>query len=356
MNKTVLTGIRLNCHKLKYWPNRLSWLSLLTMLSLLSGLSLLSTSCEEDVNVFAPEKFIPVVYCLLDPADSVQTVRVSRVFQDRKQLSEWENTFDRYLADSSNRIYIEQIGNNGKRIKWNFDYSKQIRSGSDTVFACTNLFTAVFKPGYSEEYQLYVYFPETKTMASAKIRTLARVSLIDPAIVPGRKLVIDPTQAYVIRWNSAPGTAYFQGIFHINYMEKDAEQITGKTVSMPLRAVLQYPDKTLISQNVSGLHLLQTLAELIPVRDGVRRKLTGFDFTFYYGGTELALFANSGMNPKGSEGMVVDFSNLDNARGIFSSLSYQRVIGILLSDQTQDTIALSPLTKNLNFLLCHEDL
>jgi hypothetical protein len=90
--------------------------------------------------------------------------------------------------------------------------------------------------------------------------------------------------------------------------------------------------------------------------EGVKRKLTGFDFTFLYGGEELALFANSGLNPKGSEGMVVDFSNLDNARGIFSSMSSLEVVGIPLSDQTQDNIALNPLTKKLNFLLCHEDL
>lgn len=330
----------------------MSWLSWLSLLSLLMAVI---TSCEEDVNVFAPQEFIPLAYCLLDPEDSVQTVRVSRVFQDRKQLTQWDEIYDGYLADSGNRVYVEQIGANGERRQWNFRFSKQMRTANDTVFACTSLFTADLKPGYAEEYQLYVYFPETKTMASAKIRTLSRVNLIDPALVPGRKLVIDPTQPYVVRWNTAPGTAYYQGIFHINYLEKDSAQITAKSVSMPLRAVLHYPDLTIVSQNVSGIHLLQTLAGQIPVLEGVKRKLTGFDFTLFYGGEELALFANSGMNPKGSEGMVVDFSNLDNARGIFSSLSSLEVVGIPLSDQTQDTIALSPITKHLNFLLCNED-
>ena len=79
------------------------------------------------------------------------------------------------------------------------------------------------------------------------------------------------------------------------------------------------------------------------------------DFTFYYGGTELALFAHSGFDPKGAEGMVVDFTNLDNGRGLFSSISSIRVPGIPLAGQTLDTIALHELTRKLNFLRSYED-
>ncbi len=314
-----------------------------------------SQSCEENIQVLAPPEFIPVVYCLLDPQDSVQTVRVSRVFQDRNQLSVWEQKYDLYLEDSLNKIYLEQIGDQGEHKTWNFSYEKQIRLSNDSVFALTYLFTTVYRPIFSSNYSLYVYFPDTKTMVSSKIQTLSKVQLIDPAFVPGRKIVIDPTQPYVIRWTGATGTSCYQGIFYINFLEEESGQITGKTISMPMTIVLQYSDLPVLDQNVSGIHLLQSLKDHIPVKEGVRRKITTLDFSFYYGGTEIALFANSGMNPKGLEGTVVDFSNLDNARGIFSSISSIQVNGLTLSNQSIDTVAMHPLTKTLNFLSSHED-
>jgi type IV secretory pathway VirB4 component len=100
---------------------------------------------------------------------------------------------------------------------------------------------------------------------------------------------------------------------------------------------------------------LLSLKNQIPVKEGVRRKLTTIDFTFYYGGTEIALFANSGLSPKGLEGTVQDFSNLDNARGLFSSLSTIQVNALFLSNQSIDTIALNSVTKPLNFLKSHEE-
>ncbi len=318
-------------------------------------ISRILTSCEEDVQVLTKPEFTPVVYCLLDPADSIQTVRISRVFQDRIQQSEWENKYDSYLSDSLKLVYLEHTENSGEHFVWNFKMNKQLRQVNDSTFAVTYLFTTSLRPSFSTTYQLYVYFPETKKMASSSITTLANVQLFDPASVPGRKIVIDPTQPYVMRWSGAPGTAYYQGQFNLNYLEEYGGQITGKTITMPMNIVLNYNVDPVISQNVGGMHLLLTLKDQIPVKEGVRRKLTTIDFTLYFGGTEIALFANSGMSPKGLEGMVQDFSNLDNARGLFSSISAIYVKDLYLSNQSIDTIALNNLTRSLNFLKSHED-
>ena len=321
----------------------------------LALMGLFLQSCEEDIQLYSSPEFVPVVYCLLNPQDSIQTVRVSRVFQNRNQLSDWEQTYNRYLSDSTNRIYIESIAENGDRTIIDFSYSQPFRTCNDTLFTCTDLYTCKLKPSHLIDYSLFVFFPETKTMASGKIKPVAPVQLIDPAIVPGRKMVIDPSQAYVIRWLGSLGVAYYQGIFHINYLEKKADEIVSKTISMPLNAILQYPDEGVFSQNVSGTTLLRTLVDSIPVLDSVSRKIINFDFTFIYGGTELALFSNSGINPLGLSDRVSDFSNLDNARGVFSSISRLHVYGIPLSDQSIDTISMNPLTKNLNFISSNEE-
>ena len=101
--------------------------------------------------------------------------------------------------------------------------------------------------------------------------------------------------------------------------------------------------------------LLQTLKENIPKLDSVSRKIVNLDFTFVYGGVELALFSNSGINPRGLSDRVADYTNLDNARGVFSSISRIHVYGIPLSEQSIDTIAMNPNTKNLNFVSSYEE-
>ena len=171
----------------------------------------------------------------------------------------------------------------------------------------------------------------------------------------GRKMVIDPSQVYILRWFGSPGTAYYQGTFFINYLEKKSGEIQSKRLAMTLNPVLEYPDEAVFSQNVSGTFLLQTLKENIPVLDSVSRKIVNLDFTFVYGGVELALFSNSGINPLGLSDRVYDYTNLDNARGVFSSISRLHVYGIPLSEQSADTIALNSITKNLNFVSTDEE-
>ena len=312
-------------------------------------------SCESDIELFSSPKFTPVVYCLLNPQDSVQTVRVSRVFQNRDKLLEWEETFDDYLKDTTTRIYIESIDEQGMRKIIDLSYSEKFRTSDDSLFASTDIYTCRLKPSHLNAYSLYVYFPETKTMASGKIKPIAPVQLIDPAIVPGRKMVIDPTQAYVLRWFGSPGTAYYQGTFYINYLEKISGEKRSKRMAMTLNPVLEYPDEAIFSQNVSGTALLQALKANIPQLDSVSRKIVNLDFTFVYGGVELALFSNSGINPRGLSDRVADYTNLDNARGVFSSISRIHVYGIPLSEQSIDTIAMNQITKNLNFVSSYEE-
>lgn len=315
---------------------------------------LIPTSCEEDFQVDAEAEFIPVVYCLLNPEDSVQIVRVSRVFKDKRAGLPLEIQYDTYLADTLNAIYIDTFEAEGKTTTIPFKRIGQLENGPNPPVP-DYLYSAVMRPGYGKDYQLNVYFPGISKMVSGKIRTLTRIELIDPAAVPGRKLVISPSQPYMIRWYSTKESVYFQGKVELNYLEEENGLIQAKAVEMPLRPVMITKSDVLNSQNISGMHFLQALRDQISIKSGVRRKMADIDFTFYYGGVELALFASSGYDPQGADGTAVDFSNLENGRGLFSSISQVRVTEIPLAEQTLDTIALHELTRHLNFLRSYED-
>src|SRR5210317_1130425 len=84
-------------------------------------------SCDQDIDLLTPPEFTPVVYCLLNPQDSVQTARISRVFQDRGQLLEWEREYDNYLSDTTKRIYLETIDEKGYRSITDFSFSEKFR-------------------------------------------------------------------------------------------------------------------------------------------------------------------------------------------------------------------------------------
>jgi len=305
--------------------------------------------------VNAPPEFIPVVYCLLDPDKDVQTLRISRVFQNNNEYSQWPYTYNGNFKDTSFIAYIEMVHGSGARsICW-FSFLKEQRSENDSEFAITQIFETKLKPESSTYYQVYVYFPVLQTMVSASTLTVSNVSIIDPMLVPGRKLVILPNQPYTLRWIGSQGTFYYQGIFKINYLEKELNEIRPKSIEIVMRPILQEPDEGIFSQNLTGTRVLKSLRDKIPINASITRKIINVDFSLYYGGVELALFSHTGVDPAGPMGMALDYSNLDNARGVFSSLTSKTVYNLTLAEQTIDTIALHLITKPLNFLRYDED-
>jgi len=312
-------------------------------------------SCEQEIQVNAPPEFIPVVYCLLDPDKDVQTLRISRVFQDKNGYSEWDDTYDSNFKDTSFIAYIEMVDGSGERSIWWFSYVEEMRSDNDSVFAITQIFETTLKPILSTNYQMYVYFPVLQTMVSASTLTVSNVSIIDPMLVPGRKLVILPNQPYTLRWIGSQGTSYYQGIFKINYLEKELNEIRSKSIEIVMRPILQEPDEGFFNQNLTGTRVLKSLRDKIKINASITRKIINVDFSLYYGGVELALFSHTGVDPAGPMGMALDYSNLDNARGVFSSLTSKAVYSLALAEQTIDTIALHLITKPLNFLEYDED-
>jgi hypothetical protein len=96
------------------------------------------TACQQDVDLYTESKFTQVKYCLLNPQDTVQKLRVSRVFQDRTEQTKWEVQYDEYLNDSNNRMYIESIDQDGQRHNTYFEFSEKLQN-DDNHFADTRL-------------------------------------------------------------------------------------------------------------------------------------------------------------------------------------------------------------------------
>lgn len=313
-----------------------------------TGIALIA-GCEDQIDILAPPEFIPVVYCLLDPDQDVQKLRISRVFQesDPKKISD--------PLVNSYKVWMESRNENNDRELFNFYYVTERTERFQNQTHITHLFESEMKPERTTVYQLYVYFPELNKMVSGTTKTVGDVSIIDPAIVPGREIVLHPYESYTFRWSTGQSSSYYQGVIRINYLEKENHEISSKSVDLVMRPILTEPDLVYFNQNLTGIGFLNNLKENIPIISVVERKLISLDYSLYHGGYELMLFSQAAVNPNAFSNMTSDYSNLDNGRGVFSSLTALSVNNLSFAEQTIDTLAFHPLTKSLNFISSDED-
>lgn len=112
---------------------------------------LLINSCESDVNLIYESDGKPSVYCLLNPKDSIQYLRISRSFIIRGNPDGQAIPSDSLILDEDFYAYLEQERSDGTREIHYFDKTgiNQRDSGllprEGLVFATFSSFTKLCK-------------------------------------------------------------------------------------------------------------------------------------------------------------------------------------------------------------------
>jgi len=107
----------------------------------------------------------------------------------------------------------------------------------------------------------------------------------------------------------------------------------------------------MVTSYINGASFYKQIMEsLPPLYDGAKRKMIGFDLELFAGGEALALMARFDDNFYQSFFGLNDFTNIDGALGIFSSIVSTASYNNRFSDFTLDYLATSDSTKPLGFL------
>ncbi len=325
-------------------------LSGLSAIIIILILLILSLGCSNDVDLYVDGEAIPIVYCLLNPLEQTQYIRVGKSFIRFEDQLDSGVPADSLIWPVDAEVYIERWENDSPIESIVFDHITEVEKDSG-LFPVEGLmiYQADFEPNPEEEYHLYVYFPELDKIVSGKTVVMKVPDVLDPENVPGRTVSFDTISPYNIRWKGGDHAGLYQGIFRMNYSESLDEDFNLKSCFFRTPLYYKQVAEDIYEEKINGLNFLQSVAKQISPLPGASRDLINFEFFFYATGPELAILVGSEIGISNPFTLIRNTSNIAGGMGVFSSLTYQRFPNLEPSVITKYFLATSEYTKHLGF-------
>lgn len=309
-------------------------------------------SCSEIVDLNTDGDPTNIVYCLLDPDDELQYVRVGRSFNMSTdplatKLSPdsiyWKTDFSVYMEEWSENQILENV--------YHFQPdNEQIKEPG--IFPVTGLgiYSGEFKPKRLKTYAIYIHFKEDNRITSGWTTIPEQIIIYDPKPLPQRKINLQTNSYYTIRWKPASLTGAYQTVFNFLYEEKSLTETSIKMISLSSKIELGLSVADLESTTFSGNRFFSHCLETIDSLPEGTREMISATFNMYVSGEELGLYLIPKLNSNSTNLFYGDYTNLINGIGLFSSLSATSIPNLKLSNTTLDELAHSSETRYLGFL------
>ena len=309
-------------------------------------------SCEDEIDVFSDGDSVPIVYCLLNPYDTVQYVRLTRTYIVEKGTTGFPSSVDSLYFDGEIQVSLERWENDQVMETIEFEqYDGKVKDPG-AFPTDKNILYRSFKKIYTEStYLLYIYLKNREKILYAETETVGDLDVIDPFPIPQRKITLSGDQDYVIRFNLAPEAWIYQTAVNFNYDEISQEDTIRKSIEWIQKVTKpDFLKRDYISTRLNGAKFFQVLMAELEENSNVKRKALDLSFKFYYGSTDLRFYVES-ITPSSSVLQEKpSYSNFTNSQGIFSSLATKKIESIQLSKIMIDSIAHSKVSKNLGFV------
>lgn len=309
-------------------------------------------SCSEEIDLISKDT-VPIIYCLLDPSDSVQKIRVSKSFNTYNIDSTFSND-SMLISDDLELFLVHERPDNTQEYFECFLSDEFERRPGLFPRSGLSLYIANCRIEDNHQYSLILYRETEQAISYGKITSLGgELEIIDPRHVPHRFINLFPGQDYYVRFSNVKNAFIYQVTLVFEY----DEIING----IPKRQFLELPqeftfsingEESFLEQRISGAQFLKEIERNIQINPNATRIPVCFNFWISCCGEEVYLKVKSEVNANNFS--VIDFTNLGNARGIFSTINHKIVENLALSIGTIDSIALNSGTKELNFLTHNE--
>ena len=351
---------------------------------LVLSLIALFTSCDNDLKIIADWKAVPAVYGILNAQDSVHYIKLNKAFLGQGDVMMMAQEFDslhfsvdqvgiRLLEKEEDDVPSQNGTNWQTRNTYELEPTNEFVRPEGVFSSPTQTIYKTSAPLNKDfYYSVEVYRKSNDTIIAqtvGPIPILSPLSVINPNTYS--PLVILPN-SYVpkVQWRSVSGGKMYELSMRFNYMEFP---ISGASDTLFKSIEINYPSIFSIDTDggdymdypLSYDQFLGFIAANIPEDPTVRRLVVGFDsspigtgvsikhacldFSLSAAGEDLATYLELNEN---SNSLVLDrpeYSNIENGVGILSSRTVKSVNGVKISNQTNDEIAKSEVTKHLNF-------
>jgi len=315
---------------------------------------LVLASCNNEMDVMAPYKDIPIAYCMLNPSDSVQYLRLEKSFLGEGNAYDMARQTDSiYYPDAT--VYIE---------RWDDD--KMMEQLAMTRVSLPGRDSGIFthSPNYvyrttapvkrNSEYHLTISIPSTGAEISAITHTVTDFKVIKPESYKKTLALWSYENYQEVEWISAPYTRIYHLKIRFHYLEVRNSDTVALTSDWNIGSYNSMSDKggEEMKSEILNKNFYKWLGNKLskPGSDVFRLvDKKALDFIFTVGGEELFTYMEVYDD---DSGLIVDkpvFTNIVNGIGLFSSRNQQSVLGKSLSTHSIDSVAYGFYTKNLRF-------
>jgi len=296
----------------------------------------------------------PLIYCILNPDDSVQFLRVQRIFLGNADV--------KITASQPDSIYFPKVQAQLERLEGGLVYEILPFYPTTAILKDSGFFTT----------RNHVIYEVKKKIHSGATYNL--IISIDGIPNSATAITTPETDLHVVTWNGWPGKSinmvnelFSQVIwqrllgvnsYELSYLFRYYDLSDLDTVEC--QVLWKVPEKIYatdvgnnndITYQVPINQWFLYLADHIPDRPEVKRRIAGkFDLLWEFRGAAFEDFYRR--NLLRSKEMWLDYplySNITNAFGVFSFQSCYRVNRIDISLYTLEKITTHPLTKNFKF-------
>ena len=309
-------------------------------------------SCSNDFDLVESKVEVPVVYAIMNQADTAQYFRVERAFVD-------PNVSGFVLAQRPDSLYypnaqvsVSQIRNGNVIATYQFQEVDGETEGyprQDGLFATVpnklyKFRTSQMNLNTTDIYRLNVRIGEDKVI-TAETRALGNSNSSRPTMSSALDLI--EGNVFRLSWSAGANAALYGVSFDIKISEVNTNgQVINKTLTWrPLTST----DK--LANEIDGTQFYTFLAANLSTENISARFLNGIDYKITAVGQEFAQIATVAQANLGitSSGEVPTYTNLSEGRGIFTSRQVSQLLDRQLTPRALDSLRNGRITRALRF-------
>ena len=343
-----------------------------TLLVLITLASIVS--CDNDLDIIAEWKDIPVVYGILNAQDSVHYVKLNKAFLGQGDVLSMAQEYDSlyYNQEEVGLRLIEYRKTAGQYIETKsieMEPTDQFAKPPNGIFSSPDQIIYKSNALLNNEryYSAQVYDKSIDTVIASNlipIDILSPLQVIKPNPASALNLVPNGNYPITVEWSPLENAALYELKIRFHYVEQEIANLSN-TVDKFIDWTFPYllPTSSISSESISldAEQFLNFLAVNIDQNPNVYRQVKGMqvsqatishaclDVTLMAAAHDLSTYILLNQN---SNSIVVErpeYSNIDNGIGILSSRSFNVIEQVKINNLSNDEIAFNEITKHLNF-------
>ncbi len=305
-------------------------------------------SCDNELDLIAENREVPVVYGLIDQTDTAQYIRVERIFVDKDippaEIAQnpdslyYEDITVKLITQDDQEYILERVDGNSEGLE------RETGAFATSPNYLYKVLTSDLPLVENEEIRLRIEGIFEDTVVTSTTTIVEAPFLASPQ--NGDLISFIPNRSINIGWNPRENSVIYTALIHMNISEFVGTDETEKRLTWLL---VSDTDKRILENDGSDFYLF--LVDQLEENSSITRKMNSLEFELISGNQEIAEYIRVGQANLGitSSGEIPVLSNIDNGLGVFGATHTHLRIGLQLSQISRDSLFNSILTRDLNF-------